>query len=507
MTLILLLLLLSTVDGYCESTLSVTLPPATNMPYMNRPVGLCSDKAQGGEQVILQTRVRGDFIVDVLCVDGGTYLPLRHIGTVANFAKAGNVETCGKFFFFFFFFFDNRQVELNFSPNFPFHSYYCALRFDPDTLLVDVGDVRFATTLRSTFKCASLHKRRLKHSIHHRTMRRPFANFSVAPFGFAAACNGDELQSNIDLRDTPFAIAYSMGWKSVGSLAHTLVSISDVSQQTTTLSVRGGSGAGECAWLSPSRSIAVSSNANALALCSMLSWHLVLRVANGGGTLPPDCPPYGGKLSEEGASLCGVTPRDTLYAPPGTCEVVTSTFAGQTRRTTTTTLPTTTSTTKTTTTITTKPLPTTVVTTTSRATTTTTETETNSTTTMMAMSSSSVPLTEQTSFLIAVIVGPVLLIACVVAFVTIVAVRAKRRGQRRKGKTVEMQRERVSVGEYMSSSGISESTNESVQVYGSPPVVSDADAVYSAPPMTMMPSEAITYAAPPQATMQQQRDE
>jgi len=335
-------------------------------------------------------------------------------------------------------------------------------------------------------------------------MRRPFANFSVAPFAFAAACNGDELESNIDLRDTPFAIAYSMSWKSVGLIAHTLVSMSDVSQQTTTLAVKGGSGAGECAWLSPSRSIAVSSNANALALCSMFSWHLVLRVANGGGTLPPDCPPYGGKLSEEGASLCGVTPRDTLYAPPGICEVVTSTFAGQTRRTTTTTtLPTTTSTTKTTTTITTKPLPATVVTTTSSATTTTTETET---TTMMAMSSSNVPLTEQTSFLIAVIVGPVLLIACAVAFVAIVAVRAKRRGQRRKGKTVEMQRERVSVGEYMSSSGISESTNETV--YGSPPVVQvgDADAVYSAPPMTMMQSEA-TYAAPPQATMQQQRDE
>jgi hypothetical protein len=259
---------------------------------------------------------------------------------------------------------------------------------------------------------------------------------------------------------------------------------------------RGAGSAGACAWLSPSRSISVSNGVDALALCSMLSWHLVLRVMLTGITNnrpdpQPDCPPYGGKLGEESASLCGDVPRETFHATPqGSCVAYTSTFAGQTFR----------STTITRATITIAPSTTTKGTSTTRTTTTTatssptTTTTTTTTTTgtpigFIMMVTTSVPLTEQTNFLIAVIVGPVLLAICVVVVVAFVAVRAKRHKQKK-------QKERDNNGKQESPSTSQQSHYNSSSEAISMAMATTQDSLYCAPPVSIMQPE---YNAPPQA--------
>jgi hypothetical protein len=154
----------SGVAGYCEGTLKITLPTATNITYSestsNREIQINCNNVTEPDGAIVLMRVRGNFLVDVLCVDGNAYLPLRRTGSRGNFAKAGNVETSVFFFlffffifffFFFFFFFFLLTSTTLISTVFVLvvFRYYCALRFDPQTLLVDVGDQRFATTLVS----------------------------------------------------------------------------------------------------------------------------------------------------------------------------------------------------------------------------------------------------------------------------------------------------------------------------------------------------------------------
>lgn len=83
----------ATAHAYCEGTISTKLPTSTNYTYLNTTFyKTCSDVLDMPE-VVVPMKVRGGFVVDVLCVEGGAYLPLRRTGTQGNFAKAGGVET------------------------------------------------------------------------------------------------------------------------------------------------------------------------------------------------------------------------------------------------------------------------------------------------------------------------------------------------------------------------------------------------------------------------------
>ena len=109
-------------------------------------------------------------MVSLYCHSGREYLLLPQNGELANFATAG----------------DTRP-------------YYCALRFDPRTLLVDVADMTFTYTTESGSNWAAI---------------------AEMPYGATAGCPDLEnyVAANINLDNTPFKVSDSMRWYAWGHL-------------------------------------------------------------------------------------------------------------------------------------------------------------------------------------------------------------------------------------------------------------------------------------------------
>jgi hypothetical protein len=193
---------------------------------------------------VLRVRVRGGAVVPVLCHMFKEYLVLPQQAANANVAAI-----------------DSRQ------------SHFCAVRFDPASLLVDVADFTFAKSdgVGSTWTSN-------------------VAAFVHVPFGLGGECRGNNAitQANIDLRGTPFAIADTTLWFA-SNTSFTGLARADVhsNRQIVDITV-----AGFCGWLAPG---AVSDLPGGTALCSAYQWQLRLTIANPPQTLAPvpacDVPP------------------------------------------------------------------------------------------------------------------------------------------------------------------------------------------------------------------------
>src|SRR4051812_27766841 len=167
--------LLSTAFGLCT-------PPAVpselrDVPYLNIPAS-ASCAAAPLDTGLLKIRVRGGFIVELYCANFKEFLllPRSFDDSTVNFAQTQTVRT-----------------------------HYCAVRLDPATLLVDVGDLSFAKNEGTT---------------------STWGMYGTAAYGAAAECRGGQIaHANIDLRGTPFAVADGMSWVQGGFLPRDISAI------------------------------------------------------------------------------------------------------------------------------------------------------------------------------------------------------------------------------------------------------------------------------------------
>lgn len=118
------------------------VPPTTIAPRSTAfPSGTIGRASCVGATGVQNITVRGGYVVELLCRNNVEYLVLPNVQS-SNFATVQNLQTC-------------VVAELLILEGFPLfshhpRSHYCALRLDPNTLLIDVGDVTFATTTRTS---------------------------------------------------------------------------------------------------------------------------------------------------------------------------------------------------------------------------------------------------------------------------------------------------------------------------------------------------------------------
>jgi hypothetical protein len=262
----LLMLIRSTRATLCVSpvpTISIRDSPI-RLP-MNEtapPVSCAAAEVRFG---VLRVLVRGGFVVVVLCHLAKEYLVLPQQGADANFAA---VQT--------------RVTR------------FCAIRFDPATLLVDIGDLTFAESEGATFN-----------------WRQSVLPLTDVPFGLAADCRaGNTSSANINLAGTPFAIADSMQWVA-----------SNISSPSTRSEFRTGSNrqiadissGGMCDTIAPGAAYSLVTSVDETP-CNAYQWQLQLQIANPGNqtaVAPCDVPPR----NQTGKYTC----RDRTLPSPRQC--------------------------------------------------------------------------------------------------------------------------------------------------------------------------------------------
>lgn len=201
---------------------------------------------------VLRVRVRGGAIVDVLCHHAKEYIVLPAQSADSNFAAI-----------------ESRTTR------------FCAVRFDPPTLLVDLADFSFAATEGANV-----------------TWSGQSSPFTHVPFGVAGDCRtgGARSAANVDLRGTPFAVADAMVWVPAPNTTNL---------QITGATVRAGfngqvvdiTAGGLCGWIAPGHVYDLPGGA---AICSAYQWQLQLKIA-----APPPTP------SPPPLPACDVPPRNT----------------------------------------------------------------------------------------------------------------------------------------------------------------------------------------------------
>jgi hypothetical protein len=235
-------------------------PPAPNTTFI--PTSCASAQVHFG---LLRVQVRGGAIVDVLCHDQKEYLVLPTQTADANFA-------C---------------IDSSFTTRF------CAVRFDPPSLLVDVGDFTFAQSEGNSIEWAG--------------QSSPNVPFTHVPFGVAGDCRTGRSPANIDLRGTPFAVADSMKWYAINT----------TNAQLTRAIVREGTNgqvvditAGDCAWITPGTLHTIPGSP---AICNFFQWQLQLKIAKVSPPNPPACavPPRN--------TAATYTCRNRALPPPPLC--------------------------------------------------------------------------------------------------------------------------------------------------------------------------------------------
>lgn len=237
-------------------------PPAPNTTFI--PTSCESAQVFFG---LLRVQVRGGSIVDVLCHDRKEYLVLPTQTADANFA-------C---------------IDSSFTTRF------CAVRFDPRSLLVDVGDFTFAESEGNSIAWAGQSGQ---------SVSEPFTH---VPYGVAGDCRTGHSPANIDLRGTPFAVADSMAWFAGNT----------TNAQVTRATERPGTNgqvvditAGDCGWIAPG---ALNTLPGGAAMCNLYQWQLQLKIAKASPPNPPACdvPP----LNSQATYQC----RRRALPPPPLC--------------------------------------------------------------------------------------------------------------------------------------------------------------------------------------------
>jgi hypothetical protein len=164
-------------------------------------------------------RVRGGNVVQLFCANYREYLILPNS---VGFANYGQLQTIFTFF--------------------------CAIRLDPLTLFVDIGDLTFSSTEGAVAAWNSLDR---------------------VAFGFAGDCTVVGVaRAGIDLRSTPFAIDESARWMNGGYLPTGNWSVHTGRQVA---SIFGG---GNCGWSTPGMDSGVGNT------CADYQWAIPLRIAN-----------------------------------------------------------------------------------------------------------------------------------------------------------------------------------------------------------------------------------
>jgi len=188
---------------------------------------------------------------------------------------------------------------------------FCALRFDPDSLTVDIGDLTFSSTFG--------------------VVDGVFPKY--VPYSVAGDCAHTVREARIDLSETPFQISASQP-----PFANTGGGPSgrgDISIPPTTVRVTVS---GFCGWTGP---FPISANFNENDACTHFGFDLVLDIKGGSADPPKPCP-----VSTPRGQYGSCSTNRTLVP----CSQSTTTLATTTLSTTTKTMPTTVATTKTTTT-------------------------------------------------------------------------------------------------------------------------------------------------------------
>jgi hypothetical protein len=320
---------------------------------------------------LLKVRLRGGFVVELYCFQSKEYLLLvETTDGMSNFGTIGTIT-----------------------------SFYCALRLDPQTLLVDVGDMTFARHSGVEF--------------------RQWGQFIKAPYAYAGDCRGGTVLSNINLRGTPFKVAESQMWFSGGRAVPDMENFAFARDglDRQVFDIRGGGVAPECGWMTPGRPTFLANRTKVMpvgndAAC-LLQWQLQLKVRIAGAPLPPpaaDCPmPDGWIGTPSGCSSNRVSERPSADLCPRIVTVQTP--APPTTR---------------------PPTTTQAATTTDTSSTTTFESTTSVTEVEEVLPSPSPAVTSQWWFFLAVVGGP-LLLALIIGLSVFFAVRKRKAGDAKAG--------------------------------------------------------------------------
>ena len=397
--------------------------PASMRP--SRPS--CVGVAEGSWETI---PVRGGYVVDAYCFQSKAYTAVNPDN---NYGTIQNVQTR-----------------------------FCAVRFDPDSLTADIGDLTFSTTFG--------------------VIAGVFPKY--APYGVAGDCNRLLREARMDWSETPFQLSASQpAFATTGAGANGRGEIS-IPPTNVRLTVSGF-----CGWTAP---FPVSANFNENDACTHFGFDLVLDIKGGSANPPQPCPVF--------------TPRG-LYGSCGTnrtlapCSQSTTTLATTMLSTTTKTVAPTTVTTKMTTATATATTTATVATTTRIATTIATS-STSETEIVDEFAEEFVVETGDPDWLlpvaIAVPIGGCGLCALVLALCLFLTRKTKKPAQH----AAVAPTSNVAAGGTYASFPVTATAEQTI--YSAPPQKM-TEAAYSAPPQTMqtMTMTDQTYSAPPQ-TMQTQ---
>jgi hypothetical protein len=157
--------------GRTNATVHVACPPLPppdmrTTPYPSSTPAFASCNASGVGTGLAMIRVRGGNVVQLFCSRGREYLILPN---TVGFSNYGQMQTIFTFF--------------------------CAIRLDPVSLLVDVGDLTFSSTEGAVSN---------------------WNGYDRVAYGNAGDCTDDIGRAKVDLRSTPFAIDESARWTLAG---------------------------------------------------------------------------------------------------------------------------------------------------------------------------------------------------------------------------------------------------------------------------------------------------
>jgi hypothetical protein len=252
-----------------------------NAPYSattrpSRPS--CVGVAEGRWETI---PVRGGFVVDAYCFQSNAYTA---VNPENNYGTVQNVRTR-----------------------------FCALRFDPDSLTVDVGDLTFSSTTIAPGQ----------------TFDAGRVTYNFAPYGAVGDCSHTVRESKIDLSETPFQLSTAQpaftttGFQSTGG--------AEISSPLTVVRLTVSA---YCGWTGPSSSVVgnVNNGKNTDYACTSFGFDLVLDIKGGSANPPKPCPvstPRGqyGRCGTNRTLAACVLPSTTTLATTTTTETLPTTVA------------------------------------------------------------------------------------------------------------------------------------------------------------------------------------
>jgi hypothetical protein len=248
----------------------------------------CVGVAEGRWETI---PVRGGYVVDAYCFQSNAYTA---VNPENNYGTVQNVKTR-----------------------------FCALRFDPDSLTVDVGDLTFSSTTIAPGQTFNAGK----------------VTYNFAPYGAVGDCSHTARESKIDLSETPFQLSTAqpafikIGYQPTGG--------AEISSPPSVVRLTVSA---YCGWIGPSSSVVdnVNNNTDTDYACTSFGFDLVLDIKGGSANPPKPCPvstPRGqyGRCGTNRTLAACVLPSTTTLATTTTETLPTTTAMTTTTATTTTT--------------------------------------------------------------------------------------------------------------------------------------------------------------------------